>query len=152
MNERRFAALAAGAVLLVVGATAFLLSGCTGGASRARQQERPQQSNEVALPLQPNNGSKVRGTATFRRVHNGGVVVKVELHSLPKPNAFYLAHIHPGTCAQGEQEEEEGPGEHGGAAAGKEIEWPLSPIRSGTRSDGSSTPRLRSCSPDTLNT
>jgi len=30
---------------------------------------------------------------------------------LPKPNAFYLAHIHPGTCAQEAEEGE--PHEHG---------------------------------------
>jgi hypothetical protein len=92
----------------------------------------------------------VGGTATFRRVHNGGVVVKLELHNLPKPNAFYLAHIHPGTCAQGEQEEEVGHGEHGGAAAGKEIEWPLSPVRSGTRGGGSSATTLEHTSMEDL--
>jgi hypothetical protein len=148
---RRFAALATGVVLLVAGVTAFLLSGCTGGASQPRQrQERPQQSDEVALHLHPHNDSGVRGTATFRSIHNGSVVVKLELHNLPEPNAFYLAHIHPGTCAQREQEEEEGHGEHGGAAAAKEIEWPLSPVRSGTHGNGSSTTTLKHTSMENL--
>ena len=155
-GKRHFAALAtAGILLLVVGTSAFLLSACTGGASQPRQQQegRPQQSQEVTLPLHPNNGSGVRGTATFRGAHNGGaVLVKLKLHNLPKANAFYLAHIHPGTCAQGEQEEEEeGHGEqHKGAAAAKEIEWPLLPVRSGTHGNGSSTTTLKHTSMEKL--
>ena len=39
----------------------------------------------------------------------GKVVVKLNLRNLPRPNTFYLAHIHPGTCAEGETHE------HGGA-------------------------------------
>jgi hypothetical protein len=70
-------------------------------------------------------------------------VVELGLHNLPRPNTFYLAHIHPGTCAQGEQEEEEGHGAHGGAGAAKEIEWPLLPVRSGTHGNGSSTTTLK---------
>jgi hypothetical protein len=65
--------------------------------------------------MRPINGSGVSGAATFRGVDDG-VAVKLALHYLPKPHTFYLAHVHPGTCAQGEaqREEEETPEAQGG--------------------------------------
>jgi hypothetical protein len=120
----------------------FLLVACGGGGSQAEKEHHAHQSHSARLALHPEGDSGVRGTATFKDVPKG-VRVKLELRGLPKPNTFYLAHIHPGTCAQGEQEEEKGRGEHGGAGAAKEIEWPLAPVRSGTRANGSSTTTLK---------
>jgi hypothetical protein len=95
--------------------------------------------------MRPINGSGVSGSATFRGVDDG-VAVKLALHNLPKPNAFYLAHVHPGTCAQGEaqreEEEEHYHGEHAGAT-GQEIERPLSEVRSDAHGNGSSTTTLK---------
>jgi hypothetical protein len=120
----------------------FLLVGCGGGGSQSHNEHHAHQSQSASLALHPEGDSGVRGTATFEDVSKG-VNVKLELRGLPKSNAFYLAHIHPGTCAQGEQEEEVGHGEHGGAGAANEIEWPLLPVRSGNHGDGSSTTALK---------
>jgi hypothetical protein len=52
---------------------------------------------------------------------------------------MYLAHIHPGTCA----EEERGGAEHGHShhehGASEEIEYPLTPVEPDAKGDGSST-------------
>jgi hypothetical protein len=47
---------------------------------------------------------------------DGGVRVALNLSGLPKPDTMYLAHIHPGACAEGEEgaHHEEGHAEHGG--------------------------------------
>jgi hypothetical protein len=74
----------------------------------------------------------VSGTASFEDTA-WRVVVKLEVRGLPKPNTFYLAHIHPGTCAEGEDyggsHGEEGYG-HDHRSSGHEhdaeIEYPLS--------------------------
>jgi hypothetical protein len=62
---------------------------------------------------------------------------------LPKPNTLYLAHIHPGACAQEEKEGEmhEEHHEHGEA-----IEYPLSEVKSGSEGEGSSTTTVRKTS------
>jgi hypothetical protein len=120
----------------------LLLVGCGGGGSQAEKEHHAPQGPSARLALHPEGDSGVRGTATFEDVAKG-VSVKLELRGLPKPNAFYLAHIHPGTCAQGAQEEEEGYSEDGGAAAANEIEWPLAPVRSGTHGEGSSITTLK---------
>jgi hypothetical protein len=116
------------------------------------KQEHVQQSNNITLTVRPINGAGVSGVATFRDVDDG-LAVKLALHSLPKPNAFYLAHVHPGTCAQGqaqgEEEEEHHQGEHGGAT-GQEIEWPLSEVRSDAHGNGSSTTTLKDTSMEKL--
>jgi hypothetical protein len=72
---------------------------------------------------------------------------------LPEPNAFYLAHIHPGTCAQEAEEGE--PHEHGNHAEeghehGGEIEYQLSQVNSDSQGHGSSTNTLRETSVDKL--
>lgn len=120
----------------------FLMVGCGGGGPQSHNEHHAHESQSASLALHPEGDSGVRGTATFEDVSKG-VSVKLELRGLPKPNAFYLAHIHPGTCAQGEQEEEEGRGEHGGAGTANEIEWPLMPVGSGNHGDGSSTTTLK---------
>jgi hypothetical protein len=62
--------------------------------------------NSAEVDLQPANGSGTRGTATFSKAEGGGVKVVLKVTGLPRSGTMYLAHIHPGTCA--EEEEEEG--------------------------------------------
>jgi hypothetical protein len=79
------------------------------------------------------------------------VRVHLSLSGLPRPDTVYLAHIHPGTCAEGEAHEEnhehaeQHDGEPGSAAA-EEIEWPLSEVHSGARGHWSSTTVLKDLS------
>jgi hypothetical protein len=136
----------------------FLLVGCGGGASQGEQDHTTHnQSGNVKLDLHPEGDSGVSGTASFEDTSDG-VVVKLDLRNLPKPNTFYLAHIHPGTCAEGEEEgeahehgkqhDEEGYGhEHGESShePGEEIEYPLSQVESDSEGHASSTTPL----PDT---
>jgi len=119
-------------VLATLVASTLLLVGC-GGTSQAEQD-----GDHAELDLRSYNGFDVSGTATFQAVTDG-VIVKLEFHDLPKPGRIYLAHIHPGTCSQGE--EEKGPSGHEHAAG--EIEFPLSPVRSDAEGDGASTTTLR---------
>jgi hypothetical protein len=109
---------------------------------------RPPKPRRNASSPAPRGRLRGGGTATFEDVSKGSRV-RLELSGLPKPDAFYLAHIHPGTCAQGEQEEEDHAG-HGGAGAAEEIEWPLMPVRSGTHGDGSSTTTLKNTTTEEL--
>jgi hypothetical protein len=46
------------------------------------------------VELKPQNGSHASGTVTLTEA-GGGVRVELNLNGLPKPNTFYLAHIHP---------------------------------------------------------
>jgi hypothetical protein len=149
----------------------FLMVGCTDSASQAEQegQASHKKSDNVELALRPEHDSGVSGTDSFEDISEG-VLVTLELRGLPKPNEFYLAHIHPGTCAQGAEEgqahpehgeehqhgehhEEEGGGqghlgyEHGTA---REIEYPLSQVKSDSEGQGSSTTTLRETSVDKL--
>jgi hypothetical protein len=120
----------------------------------------------VKLKMHPEGNSGVSGTASFKDTSKG-VLVKLELSNLPKPNTFYLAHIHPGTCAEGETHEhggahgegeyghEYGGGshEHGGGShehGGAEIEYPLSQVKSDSEDHGSSTTTLGETSVDRL--
>ena len=120
----------------------FLMVGCTDGSSQAGQEDRAPRSDNVKLALVPEHDSGVNGTASFEEISEG-VLVKLELRGLPTPNTFYLAHIHPGTCAQ---EAEEGqPHEHGGR-----IESPLSQVKADSEGHGSSTTTLRETSVDKL--
>jgi hypothetical protein len=124
----------------------FLMVGCTDGSSQAGQEGHAPTSDNVKLALVPEHDSGVSGTASFEEISEG-VLVKLKLRGLPKPNAFYLAHIHPGTCAEeGEPHEhaEEGH-EHGGG-----IEYPLSQVNSDSEGHGSSTTTLRETSVDKL--
>jgi hypothetical protein len=148
----------------------FLLVGCGGSGSQGQggQQEHTthHQSANVMLNLHPESNSGVSGTASFEDTSDG-VLVKLELRNLPKPNTFYLAHIHPGTCAEGETHEhggahgegeyghEHGGGshEHGGGThehGAAEIEYPLSQVKSDSEGHGSSTTTLRETSVDRL--
>jgi hypothetical protein len=96
--------------------------------------------NSAVVNLQPANGSGTRGTTTFSKARGGGVKVVLKVKGLPRSGTMYLAHIHPGTCA----EEEGGAGEHGGHShhehgAPEEIEYPLTPVEPEPQGNGTST-------------
>jgi uncharacterized protein (DUF305 family) len=112
--------------------------------------------NFAQVHLAPVGDSGVSGTTTFEEA-NGGVRVELAVEGLPKPGTTYLAHIHPGTCAESEgdgghehdedhqqaQEEaahEEGHGRHMNTGRPMaEIEAPLTPVEADAGRRGSST-------------
>ena len=99
--------------------------------------------NSAEVNLQPANRSGTKGTATFSKAA-GGVKVVLKVTGLPRSGTMYLAHIHPGTCAE-EEKGEEGVsgGEHGHShhehGAPEEIEYPLTPVKPDAKGDGTST-------------
>jgi hypothetical protein len=122
----------------------FLMVGCTDGSSQAGQGGHAPHSDNVKLALLPEHDSGVSGTASFEEISEG-VLVKLELRGLPKPNALYLAHIHPGTCAEEAVEGETHElGEHAekGLEHGGGIEYPLSQVEADSEGHGSSTTTL----------
>jgi hypothetical protein len=149
----------------------FLMVGCTDGGSQIEQESQTshKKSDNAELVLRPEHDSGVSGSASFEDISEG-VLVKLHLRGLPKPNKLYLAHIHPGSCAQeaeegqahaehgeehqhGEHHEEESGGqEHSGHEHGtaKEIEYPLSQVKSDSEGRGSSTTTLGETSVDKL--
>jgi hypothetical protein len=129
-------------VLLVLGIFVTLYGcgqmGSQNGHSAKKQAAAPAK-NTAEVDLQPANGSGTRGTATFSKAKGGGVKVVLKVTGVPKSTKMYLAHIHPGTCA-----EEEGAGaEHGHShhehGATEEIEYPLTPVEPDAQGDGTST-------------
>jgi len=146
-------------LLCVVALPAIILViGCTGGGSQGGQAHSQQGHAAKKLKLRPAQGSGVSGTASFED-GSGGVVVKLRLRDLPEPSTLYLAHVHPGACAEGEDHkhhEHGGHHEHGddnpehgehaedhhGHEHGEEIEHPLSQVKSNSEGDGSSTTTL----------
>jgi hypothetical protein len=107
----------------------------------AAQPKKEQVGNPAKVELQPVNGSGTRGTATFSKA-DGGVEVVLKVTGLPSSGTLYLAHIHPGTCAEEEGGEQSG-GEHGHShhshGATEEIEYPLMPVEPDAKGDGKST-------------
>jgi hypothetical protein len=95
--------------------------------------------DSAKVELRPANGSGTRGTATFSKAKGRGVKVVLKVRGLPRSGTMYLAHIHPGTCA----EEEGGAGEHGHShhehGASEMIEYPLTPVEPNAQGDGTST-------------
>ena len=95
--------------------------------------------NSAQVQLEPANGSQTTGTATLSKADGGGVKVVLKVFGLPSSGTMYLAHIHPGTCA----EEEAGGAEHAHThhehGATEEIEYPLSPVEADAKGDGTST-------------
>jgi hypothetical protein len=79
-----------------------------------------------------------------------GVLVRLKLRGLPKPNAFYLAHIHLGICAEEGEPHEHGEHAEEGHEHGGWIEYPLSEVKSDSEGHGSSTTSLRETSVDKL--
>jgi uncharacterized protein (DUF305 family) len=104
---------------------------------KALVEEKVGDSADVTL--EPANGSKTTGIATLSKAKGGGVKVVLKVTGLPRSGTMYLAHIHPGTCA----EEEAGGAEHGHShhehGTTEEIEYPLSPVEPDTKGDGTST-------------
>ena len=107
----------------------------------AKKDAAASPKNTAEVDLQSEGGSGTRGTATFSKAKGGaGVKVVLKVRGLPGSGTMYLAHIHPGTCA----EEEGGGGEHGHShhqehGASEEIEYPLMPIEPNAQGDGTST-------------
>jgi hypothetical protein len=95
--------------------------------------------DSAQVPLEAANGSGTTGTATLSKARGGGVKVVLEVSGLPSWGTMYLAHIHPGTCA----EALEGGGGHDSShhehGASKEIEYPLTPVEPDAGGSGTST-------------
>lgn len=92
--------------------------------------------DSAEVDLEPAQGSQTTGTATLSNAKGGGVKVVLKVSGLPKSAKIYLAHIHPGTCA----EEEGGGAQHVHShAATEEIEYPLTPLEPDAKGDGTST-------------
>jgi uncharacterized protein (DUF305 family) len=96
--------------------------------------------DSAEVDLKPASGSQTTGTATLsKEAKGGGVKVVLKVSGLPNSGTMYLAHIHPGTCA----EEEGGGVEHGPShhehAATEGIEYPLAPVEPNAKGDGTST-------------
>ena len=84
---------------VVMLAAIFFVVGCTDGRSQGAQGSASHtKSDYVELALHPEYNSGVSCTVSLEDT-SGGVLVKLNLRNLPKPNTFYLAHIHAGTCA-----------------------------------------------------
>jgi hypothetical protein len=70
--------------------------------------------------------SGASGTASFKDISSkdgpDGVVVRLDLRGLPNADTSYLAHIHPGTCAEEAKEHAHEQGEHPEEGEGREDE------------------------------
>jgi uncharacterized protein (DUF305 family) len=94
--------------------------------------------NSAQVELEAANGAQMTGTATLSKADGGGVKVELKDLGLPGSETRYLAHIHPGTCAEdvGGVEHGHPHNEHG---ITEEIEYPLSPVERDAKGDGTST-------------
>jgi Cu/Zn superoxide dismutase len=157
-------------LLLASLAVILLLSACR-EASRASQEETDEGNSTtfVRLELFPTDDSGVGGTANFTKAV-AGTRVELELRGLSQPEEIYLAHVHPGYCEdkkhpdapEGETAYHHGHEfsreEHGdahvlkenGEATAEEIEYPLTPVESNARGEGSSTTVLEGVTLDKL--
>ena len=110
-------------------------------------------ASTIEIGLEPQNSSVVHGTAIFEDMPSGGVEVRLKVGGLrnrtQEHETLYLAHIHAGTCAQGEEKEDYKHDSHEGGEEG-EIEYPLSPIDSDAQGKGRSVTTLRDTSLDKL--
>lgn len=141
------------AVMLVVGGCAI------GGGSSPRPQNEGNEgpsATRARLELSPVECSGVSGNATFAKATTG-TRVRLELRGLPEPGETYLAHIHPGSCEDEQRAETpgaEGANPHGnGHGHGEDadaIGYPLIPLKSDARGQGSSTTVLEGIAPDDL--
>jgi uncharacterized protein (DUF305 family) len=95
--------------------------------------------DSAEVDLEAASGSGTTGAATLSKAKGGGVKVVLKVSGLPKSAKMYLAHIHPGTCA----EEAGGGAEHGHShhehGATEEIEYPLTPVEPDAEGNGTST-------------
>ena len=94
--------------------------------------------NSALVELEPASGAKTTGKATLSRA-KGGVKVVLKVSGLPSSGTMYLAHIHPGTCAEEERGGAEQGHSHHEHGASEEIEYPLTPVKPDATGDGSST-------------
>jgi hypothetical protein len=150
----------------------FSVVGCGGGNSQGSSSQGEQEDphgGSAKLDLRPEDDSGVSGSATFED-GSDGVLIKLELRGLPRPNTSYLAHIHPGTCAkeaeeghaheqghahdqgdagegEGQEHEEEYVFGHG---EGGEVSYALSQVESNSEGRGSSTTMFGQLSVDKL--
>jgi len=105
-----------------------------------------QPSGNAEIELRPVDDSGVSGTVALKGI-TGGVEVDLELRGLPKPGAIYQAHLHRGTCAQGQagsalDHQGKANGDHEMAGMGADIVSPLSPVKADAQGGGSSTTTL----------
>ena len=112
------------------------------GTSAATEETTTSNNVTATVRLTPMNGSTTTGTATFTDVAQGVVRVELSVLGLPATNAStYLTHIHPGTCADEQEEQgsnhEDEHSEHEGTMA--EVEYPLGPITADPQGRGSTT-------------
>jgi hypothetical protein len=143
----------------------FLVVGCGRGSSQGEQEEH--HGSSAKLDLHPVGDSGASGTASFKDSSSkdspNGIVVRLDLRGLPKPNTPYLAHIHPGTCAEEAEEHAHEQGEHPGEGEGRgdeeyvfghgeeeEISYALSQVKSNLEGRGSSTTAFGQISVDKL--
>jgi hypothetical protein len=154
---------------MALSATFFLVVGCSGGGSQGQEGGREehathQQGHDVKITLRPKHNSGVSGSASFEDTSDR-ILVTLKLRNLPKPDTFYLAHFHPGPCAEegpahaehaeanqhGEHHEEQREGQgHSGHEHGAQIHYPLSQVKSDSEGRGSSTTTLGETSVDKL--
>ena len=148
----------------------FLVVGCGAGNSQEGGNSQGEQEDHhgisaAKLDLHPEGDSGVSGSASFKD-SSDGVLIKLDLRGLPKPNTLYLAHIHPGTCAKEAKEghaHEEEHGEHAGEGEGQEeeeyvfghsedgeISYALTQVKSNSEGGGSSTTAFGQLSVDKL--
>ena len=117
----------------------FLVAGCGGGGSQGKQEDN-HATSAAKLDLHPVGDSKASGSASFKdssfKDGPDGVVVRLDLRGLPKPDTSYLAHIHPGTCAEEAEEHAHEQGEHPEEG---EISYELSQVESNPEGRGWST-------------
>lgn len=106
----------------------------------------------AGITLAPANDSGVAGIAILTDTPNG-VKIKLNVEGLPQPGAMYLAHVHPGTCADetaggakdhahshhGEDSEHAHNHHNGSDEPAGEIEYPLTPVVGDSEGSGSST-------------
>jgi hypothetical protein len=146
----------------------FLMVGCGGDSSQGEHEDHTHHHGISAakLDLHPEGDSGVSGSASFKDNSSDGVLIKLDLRGLPKPNTNYLAHIHPGTCAKEAKEghaHEQEHGEHAGEGEGHEqeeyvfghgeegeISYALSQVKSNSEGRGSSTTMFGQLSVDKL--
>jgi uncharacterized protein (DUF305 family) len=96
--------------------------------------------DSAEVDLQSAQGSGTTGNAILSKAKGGGVKVVLEVFGLPKSTKLYLAHIHPGTCAEERAGgAEEGHSHHDEHGATEEIEYPLTPVEPDAKGDGTST-------------
>ena len=145
----------------------FLVIGCGGGGSQGEQEER-HTSRAAKLDLRPVGDSGASGTASFKDASfedaPDGVVVGLDVRGLPKPDTTYLAHIHPGTCAEEAEEHAHEQGEHPEEGEGREdeeyvfghggeegeVSYALTQVESNPEGRGSSTTMFGQISVDKL--